>query len=74
MLAKSQIEVSAYVCVYVCTGCVYMYLFSTHPIDLAEHHGLSDANHSIQVGKSLELLLLIVTLDKELQMREGREE
>ena len=41
---------------------------------MAEHHGLSDADHSIQVGKSLELLLLIVTLDKELQMREGREE
>ena len=39
---------------------------------MAEHHGLSDADHSIQVGKSLELLLLIVALDKELG--EGRGE
>ena len=50
-----------------------MYLFSTHPIDLAEHHGLSDADHS-DVDDSLELLLLIVTLDIELQMRKGRKE
>ena len=40
---------------------------------MAEHHGLSDADHSIQVGESLELLFFIVTVDIELQMREGRE-
>ena len=33
---------------------------------MAEHHGLSDADHPVQVGKSLELLLLVVALDKEL--------
>ena len=33
---------------------------------MAEYHGLSNADHSVQVGESLELLLLIVTLDKEL--------
>ena len=40
---------------------------------MAKHHGLSDADHSIQVGESLELFFLIVTVDIELQMREGRE-
>ena len=33
---------------------------------MAEHHGLSDADPSIQIGESLELLLLIVTLNIEL--------
>ena len=33
---------------------------------MAEHHGLSNTDHSIQVGESLELVLLIVTLNVEL--------
>ena len=33
---------------------------------MAEDYGLNDADHSVQAGESLELLLLIVTLDKEL--------
>ena len=41
---------------------------------MAEHHGLSDADHSVQVGESLELLLLIVALDKELGEGRGEEE
>ena len=40
---------------------------------MAEHHGLSNADHPVQVGESLELLLLIVTLDKELGEGRGEE-
>ena len=33
---------------------------------MAEDYGLNDAGHPVNIGESLGLLLLIVTLDKEL--------